>query len=1052
MINNKYFSYKISNIDSSRNSDTLIDSIGISPLKSCEIKIAKIPFIKHITNKKMNINIKVKQYNGKNNLLINYHKLKSKKNLSALRIPKKRINILFFNDLQIQSKKNKERKVINNKKSNIKSNNKTLANKLKKFHSCNNLILGKYPTGHRLLLPIQRSFKSETIVEENFEKNILKAEKIYIIDDNIDEKKLLKEKLFKDKIKKKEKIKEKLISNNDIKEEKEEKENKKDLFKEKIEIIFKIKKNKRKENKNDRNTTSLNNNILDKITRIHEYDDKIKKMNSIKIKKRNSEHLKEEKEKENSTIDKSKKKDVTDTNIKNLYFNRNNKNNNSEFKSNSFTNIYEKNKDINKNLKQSIKPINIFNNKKVEIKVIDNNKENNINFQVKENQTEDENNKEDSQKLSSEKTKTKRNYFTKDELLERIVKTRKEYLEKEKNQSVQNITDLYYLIFPGNASYLIKNCMNHRLNWKEPFSNVTTLYNFKWTQLSYSLDYSTLGIFPNSKQLVNHFENHFTISNKANMFFNLMNYCENNKISVFKYVPFTIIYRIRDRSKYSEDIKEIKRKTNLENLKSFIENVDKYIKNYDELGEYFIKDKNKNKIDDKKEEKKNIKKYLEMERNEDFFKVEKLEENSSYYTDIFQNIDKYIKEKKDDKNDKEIKIKKIGMNTMIEIPLSHYTFRNIWVIKAINLNRGMCIKVVNNFYDIEKIIEKFRQGVNYNFTELDINEDDNIKKEEDTKEKKEEEDNTYYCDNIIIQKYIENPLLYKGRKFDMRIWVLLTHQMKVFIFKEGHLKTCSIEYDINSKDSFSHITNYSFQKNNNNFEKYEIGNEVPFYEFQKYIDEKYPEKNYKIKIDLMKNLKEIIALTMQSVKDKINNNKNHQFEIFGYDFMLDENFKPFLIEINTNPGLEESSPWIKIIVPRMLDDALRLTLDQIFETKYDFNQNYKNEEYIKNYKIVMHKLKNKENPNSITNYDEIIGKIENKNNESENKLNDENSKNGKKKKYISPFPVPGYKLDDNLWEFVCDLNEKENKSDNEYTGIKHLLNKKNERLKTEKSL
>ena len=99
----------------------------------------------------------------------------------------------------------------------------------------------------------------------------------------------------------------------------------------------------------------------------------------------------------------------------------------------------------------------------------------------------------------------------------------------------------------------------------------------------------------------------------------------------------------------------------------------------------------------------------------------------------------------------------------------------------------------------------------------DKNNNININNKNNNNEEKEEK--IYNCNKILIQKYIENPLLYKGRKCDMRIWVLLTHQMKVFLFKEGHLKTCSVEFDLNSHDAFTHITNYSFQKKKLKFSK-----------------------------------------------------------------------------------------------------------------------------------------------------------------------------------------------------------------------------------------
>ena len=51
------------------------------------------------------------------------------------------------------------------------------------------------------------------------------------------------------------------------------------------------------------------------------------------------------------------------------------------------------------------------------------------------------------------------------------------------------------------------------------------------------------------------------------------------------------------------------------------------------------------------------------------------------------------------------------------------------------------------------------------------------------------------------------------------------------------------------------------------------------------------------------------------------------FEVFGYDFIIDEDFNVWLIEVNTNPCLEESSSLLKMLLPRMVDDMLKLSVD-----------------------------------------------------------------------------------------------------------------------------
>ena len=66
-------------------------------------------------------------------------------------------------------------------------------------------------------------------------------------------------------------------------------------------------------------------------------------------------------------------------------------------------------------------------------------------------------------------------------------------------------------------------------------------------------------------------------------------------------------------------------------------------------------------------------------------------------------------------------------------------------------------------------------------------------------------------------------------------------------------------------------------------------------------------------------MKEIVRTVFKSVKGKLNKGANRAcMEIFGLDFFLDEELNVWLIEVNSNPCIEESSPLLGMLIPRML--------------------------------------------------------------------------------------------------------------------------------------
>ena len=84
--------------------------------------------------------------------------------------------------------------------------------------------------------------------------------------------------------------------------------------------------------------------------------------------------------------------------------------------------------------------------------------------------------------------------------------------------------------------------------------------------------------------------------------------------------------------------------------------------------------------------------------------------------------------------------------------------------------------------------------------------------------------------------------------------------------------------------------------------------------------------------DIFSQIERLVTDTFRSVYGRIDPNRiKNCFELFGYDFMIDENFRVYLIEANTNPCLEISCPLLARIIPEVMDNTFMLALDPLFQ-------------------------------------------------------------------------------------------------------------------------
>jgi tubulin polyglutamylase TTLL9 len=180
-------------------------------------------------------------------------------------------------------------------------------------------------------------------------------------------------------------------------------------------------------------------------------------------------------------------------------------------------------------------------------------------------------------------------------------------------------------------------------------------------------------------------------------------------------------------------------------------------------------------------------------------------------------------------------------------------------------------------------------------------------------------------ENYVAQRYLDDPYLVGGKKFDMRIYAvcLSYNPLKVYLYREGFARFTNVRYSMSKADidnPYVHLTNHAIQKKDEAYDaettdlKWSIG------ELKRFMTTKHGAEAVNA---CFAGIQSIIVNSLRSVSNVIINDK-HCFEMYGYDVMLDADLKPWLIEVNASPSMSSDTQTDHDLKFGLLDDMLTL--------------------------------------------------------------------------------------------------------------------------------
>ncbi|CAD5231909.1 unnamed protein product [Bursaphelenchus xylophilus] len=191
-------------------------------------------------------------------------------------------------------------------------------------------------------------------------------------------------------------------------------------------------------------------------------------------------------------------------------------------------------------------------------------------------------------------------------------------------------------------------------------------------------------------------------------------------------------------------------------------------------------------------------------------------------------------------------------------------------------------------------------------------------------------------DKVIVSRYISNPYLVEKKKSDLRVYVAVTsfYPLMAYMYTDGLTRFAVEEYD-NDENGLSQeaqLTNYSLHKTNEKFIKNtSTASESHGHKWTLGAMFRHMKKDGKDTDLLIARIEDLVVKTLLSIQrvvastcKKLSINPRSCFELFGFDILVDDDMKPWLLEVNLSPSLACDAPLDSIIKTHLICDTLNL--------------------------------------------------------------------------------------------------------------------------------